>query len=96
MRAILDVILLALDIYTFLLIAMAIASWLVAFSVINTRNEFVRMIWDFLYRITEPALRPIRQRVPLIGGIDISPIVLFLLLYFVKLLIVYYIRPYVF
>ncbi len=62
----------------------------------HTRNEFVRMIWDFLYRITEPALRPIRQRVPMMGGIDISPIVLFLLLYFIKLVIVYYIRPYVF
>jgi YggT family protein len=96
MRAILDVLLLAIDLYTWLLIASAIVSWLVAFNIINTRNDFVRAVWDFLYRITEPALRPIRQRLPHLGGIDISPIILFLLLYFIKLVIIYYIRPYVF
>ena len=96
MRAILDVLLLAIDLYTWLLIASAIVSWLVAFNIINTRNDFVRSVWDFLFRITEPALKPIRQRLPNLGGIDISPIILFLFLYFVKLVIIYYIRPYVF
>ena len=60
MRALLDVILLALQLYTWLLVAAAILSWLIVFNVVNTRNQFVGMISDFLYRITEPALRLIR------------------------------------
>ena len=54
---------------------MAIFSWLVAFNVVNTRNHVVAMIGDFLYRITEPALRPIRNVLPNLGGIDISPVI---------------------
>ena len=84
MRAILDVVLLALQIYVWLLIASAVLSWLIAFNVINTRNQFVSTIWDSLYRITEPALRPIRQRLPNLGGIDISPIILLLILFFIR------------
>ena len=57
---------------------------LVAFNVINTRNRFVGMLGDFLDRITEPALRPIRRVMPNLGGIDISPIILILLIYFVR------------
>lgn len=82
-----QVIILALDIYFFLIIASAIMSWLVAFSVINTQNQFVRMIWEFLWRITEPALRPIRRFMPNLGGIDISPIILILVIYFIQLLL---------
>ena len=60
MRSILYIILLVLDIYIWLLIAAAVLSWLIAFNVVNTRNQFVAMVGDFLYRITEPVLRPIR------------------------------------
>ena len=80
MRALLDVILIVLQIYVWLLIASAILSWLIAFNVVNTRNQFVAMAADFLYRITEPALRPIRQMMPNLGGLDISPVILILLI----------------
>jgi YggT family protein len=66
------------------LVASAILSWLVAFNVLNTSNRFVYMVGDFLYRITEPALRPIRRFVPSLGGVDISPVVLILLLVFLR------------
>ncbi|MCC9624635.1 YggT family protein [Thalassospira sp. MA62] len=74
-------------IYIFMLIASAILSWLVAFNVINTNNRFVYMVGDFLYRVTEPALRPIRRIIPDLGGIDISPIILILVLQFANMLI---------
>ncbi|KJE36755.1 membrane protein [Thalassospira sp. HJ] len=74
-------------IYIFMLIASAILSWLVAFNVINTNNRFVYMVGDFLYRVTEPALRPIRRIMPDLGGIDISPIILILVLQFANMLI---------
>lgn len=77
----------AIDIYMWLLIASAILSWLVAFNIINTSNRVVYAIGDFLYRITEPALRPIRRILPNLGGIDISPVVLILLLIFIRNLI---------
>ncbi|MFN8723605.1 MAG: YggT family protein, partial [Rhodospirillales bacterium] len=70
--------------YIWLLIASAILSWLIVFNVLNARNQFVDRIGDFLYRITEPALRPIRRFVPYIGGVDISPVVLILLLIFAQ------------
>ena len=74
-------------IYIFMLIGSAILSWLVAFNVINTSNKFVYMVGDFLYRVTEPALRPIRRIIPNLGGIDISPIILILVLQFANMLI---------
>jgi YggT family protein len=93
MRSILYVILLILDIYIWLLIAAAILSWLVAFNVVNSRNQFVAMIGDFLYRITEPVLRPIRNLLPSLGGIDVSPVVLILIIILIKDIIVRYIYP---
>lgn len=96
MRALIDVILLALQLYIYLLIAAAVLSWLIAFNVVNTRNQFVAMVGDFLYRITEPLLRPIRNLMPNLGGIDISPIILILLIILIENIIVYYIRPNVF
>lgn len=63
-----------LTLYMFAFIISAILSWLVAFNVINTQNRFVYMVGDFLYRITEPLLRPIRGILPDLGGIDIAPI----------------------
>lgn len=73
-----------LDIYSWIIIASAIMSWLVAFNVINVRNQVIRVIVDFLYRITEPVLRPIRRFLPNLGGIDISPVVALLLLIFAQ------------
>jgi YggT family protein len=93
MRAILDVILLALNLYVWILIASAVLSWLVAFNVVNTRNDFVRGLWDFLYRITEPVLRPIRRFLPNLGGIDVSPIIVLLLIFFIQRVITLYIYP---
>ena len=54
-------------------------SWLVAFGVVNIRNQFIRMVVDMLYRLTEPVLRPIRRMLPNLGGVDISPVVLLLI-----------------
>ena len=95
MRALLDVILLVLQIYIWLLIAAAVLSWLIAFGVVNTRNQAVAVVAEFLYRITEPALRPIRAVLPSLGGIDISPVILILIIYFIQEVIIRYIYPYV-
>ncbi len=82
-----------IDIYTWIVIASAIMSWLVAFGVVNTRHQFVRWGVDFLYRITEPALRPIRRIMPNLGGVDISPVILLLGLFFVRSLLWEYVWP---
>ncbi|ABC24321.1 YggT family protein [Rhodospirillum rubrum] len=79
-----QVISIAIDIFIWFLIASAVLSWLVAFNVVNTSNRFVYTVGDFLYRLTEPVLRPIRRILPDMGGIDLSPIVLILLLYFIQ------------
>ena len=96
MRALFLVIDLALEIYIWLLIAAAILSWLVAFNVVNTRNPLVSTVGDVLYRLTEPVLGPIRRRMPHTGGIDLSPIVLFLGLLLLERIIIYYVYPNVF
>ncbi len=96
MRAVLDIVIIVLDLYVWLLIASAILSWLVAFNVVNTRNQFVSAVAEFLYRITEPVLAPIRNLMPNLGGIDISPIILILIIWLIERVIVYYIYPYVF
>jgi YggT family protein len=93
MRALFLVVDLALQIYIWIVIAMAIFSWLVAFNVVNTRNHGVAVIGDFLYRITEPVLRPIRNMLPNLGGIDISPVILFLIIVFIRYVIALYILP---
>jgi YggT family protein len=93
MRALFLVIDLALQLYIWIVIAMAIFSWLVAFNVVNTRNPVVAMVGDFLYRITEPVLRPIRNFMPNLGGIDISPVILFLIIVFIRYVIALYILP---
>jgi YggT family protein len=96
MRALFMVIDTALYLYMVLLFAAAILSWLVAFSVVNTRNQVVATIGEFLYRITEPALRPIRNMLPTMGGIDISPVILILIIMFLRYCIDLYILPNVF
>ncbi len=75
---------LVIDLYIWIVIASAVLSWLVAFNVVNTNNRVVLMIGDTLYRLTEPALRPIRNILPNLGGIDISPVILILLLLFIR------------
>jgi YggT family protein len=82
-----------IDIYTWIVIASAIMSWLVAFGVVNTRNQFIRMIVDVLYRVTEPLLRPIRRIMPHLGGIDVSPVILLLALFFLRSLLWEYVFP---
>jgi len=77
-------IVLVIDLFIWVVIASAILSWLIAFNVVNTSNRFVYSVADMLYRITEPALRPIRSILPNLGGIDISPVVLILLLLFIR------------
>jgi len=96
MRALLDVVLLVLQLYVWLLIAAAILSWLIAFNVVNTGNQLVGTVADFLYRITEPVLRPIRSLLPNLGGIDVSPVILILIIFFIQSVIVRYIYPNVF
>ena len=96
MRAVLDIVIIVLDLYVWLLIASAILSWLIAFNVVNTRNQFIAVVSEFLYRITEPVLRPIRSVVPTFGGLDISPIIVILLIMLIQKVIAYYILPYVF
>ena len=77
-----------LYLYTMVVVAQVILSWLVSFNVVNTRNRFVYMIGDFLHRATDPALKPIRKVMPNLGGLDISPIVLILGLIFVQRLLI--------
>jgi YggT family protein len=87
MRSILWLIDTVIMLYIYILIASAILSWLIAFNVVNMRNPIVSQISEFLYRITEPALRPIRNILPNLGGIDISPVILILGLFFIRNLI---------
>ncbi len=77
----------ALELYMWLIIISAVMSWLVAFNVVNARNQVVFTIGNFLYRITEPALRPIRRFVPNFGGVDVTPVVLILIVLFVRMLL---------
>jgi YggT family protein len=96
MRAILDIVLAALNLYKFVVVAGAILSWLIAFGVVNFRNEIVRTVWNLFLAVTEPFLRPIRRLLPNTGGVDISPIILLLAVMLVERIIVYYVYPNVF
>ena len=96
MRAVFNVVDLALVLYIWVLIAAVAFSWLVALNMVNPRNQAIAMIGESLDRITEPALRPIRNAVPKLGGIDISPVILFLIIMFIRYVIALYILPYVY
>ena len=72
------------DLFIWILIIAVVMSWLISFKVVNTTNRFVYLIADFTHRITEPALRPIRRFLPNLGGLDISPIVLLMLIWFLR------------
>jgi YggT family protein len=84
MYAFLNLVSTVISIYVWLLIAQAVLSWLVAFGIVNRYNRVVATIGDFLWRITDPLLRPIRRVIPDLGGIDISPVILILLLWFLR------------
>jgi len=73
-----------LQLYIYVLIAAAVLSWLVAFNVVNPRNPAVSMIGRFLWAVTEPVLRPIRRLLPSMGGIDISPVLVIIIIIFIQ------------
>ena len=77
-----------LNLYLFVLFVTAVLSWLVAFSVVNTRHPLVSIIGDMLYRITEPLLKPIRRYVPNVGGLDMSFLVLIVLIWFIQQVVI--------
>jgi YggT family protein len=77
-----------LTLYVWILIASAVMSWLIAFNVVNPYNQVVRTIGEFLYRITDPVLRPIRNVLPNLGGIDISPVILILIIFFIQSVVI--------
>jgi YggT family protein len=83
MAPLIEFIVYVIQLYIWVVIASAILSWLIAFNVVNTQNRFVYSVADMLYRVTEPALRPIRSILPNLGGIDISPVILILILMFI-------------
>jgi YggT family protein len=93
MRALLDVIMYILEFYVYVLIGSAILSWLIAFNVVNTRNQFVSTISDILYRLTEPVLAPIRRFIPPFGGLDLSFLVLWFAIIFIQRVIIRNLYP---
>ena len=90
MNSLLFLIIQIIDLYKFVLIIYVIATWLVGFGIINTSNRLVYSILDTLHRICEPSIRIVRKFIPSFGNIDISPIIVFILLEFLKRLIIEY------
>ena len=90
MNSLLALIIQIIDLYKLVLIFYIIVTWLVAFNIINTSNRFVYSLMEILYRLCEPSLRWVRRYVPTFGNIDISPIIVFLLLWFLQSLLVEY------
>ena len=85
-----------LKLYSYVVIANVIVSWLVAFNILNTQNRFVYSILEFSYRLTDPVLNKIRRFLPNLGSLDISPIILLLLIWFVEMCMKLYIAPMIF
>ena len=96
MIAIFYLILQILKLYSYIVIANVVISWLIAFNVLNTSNRFVYSILDFTYRMTDPFLNKIRRFLPNLGSFDISPIVLLLLIWFIEMCMNLYIAPIIF
>ena len=90
MNSLLGLIIQILDLYQFILLIYIIATWLISFKIINTSNRLVYRIMDILYRLCEPSLRFIRSYLPNFGAIDIAPIIVYMLLWFVKSLLIEY------
>ena len=93
MQPIFVIIVYLLQIYAFILLASIVFSWLVAFNIVSRRNPTVAAIGDVLYRLTEPVLAPIRRRMPNLGNLDLSPIVVFLIIWLIQMEIVQYVLP---
>ena len=87
LASVIETVLFILNIYLMIVLTAVVVSWLIAFKIINMSNDFVATVVDFLHRITEPVLAPIRRMLPDLGGIDISPVVLLLLIYFLQTLL---------
>jgi YggT family protein len=85
--ALLSTISLILSLVWWVFLIMIIMSWLISFNVINTRNQFVNSVWRVLNQITEPILKPIRRVIPPMGGIDLSPLIVFIIIFFLQNLI---------
>jgi YggT family protein len=96
MIAVFYLVLQILKIYSYVVIANVVISWLVAFNVLNTQNRFVYSVLDFTYRLTEPFLRRIRAFLPNLGAFDISPIILLLLIWFIEMCMKLYVAPMIF
>jgi len=84
MLPLVEILVTILDLFKWCVIASIVLSWLVAFNVVNTRNRAVYMIGDTLYKITDWALRPIRRIMPNTGALDLSPVVLFLIIWLIQ------------
>jgi len=93
MLAVTGVISVILTLLSYVLLIMVVMSWLISFNIVNTRNQLVDVIWRTVNQLTEPLLRPIRRMLPPFSGLDISPIVLFLVILFLQLLLAQYIEP---
>ncbi|MBN9310439.1 MAG: YggT family protein [Devosia sp.] len=85
--AILQTLSFILNIVWWIFLIMIIMSWLISFNVINTRNQFVNSVWRVLNQVTEPILRPIRRVIPPVGGLDLSPLIVFVVIFFLQNLI---------
>ena len=96
MIAIFYLVLQILKLYSYVVIANVIVSWLVAFNILNTQNRFVYSILEFSYRLTDPILNKIRRCLPILGSLDISPVILLLLIWFVEMCMKLYIAPMIF
>lgn len=70
-------------IYGWLIVLQVVFSWLIAFNIVNTYNRTVAMVLDFLYRVTEPVMRPLRRLIPVMGGLDITPMIVLLIIYLI-------------
>lgn len=93
MQAVIETLLLILDLYKWVVIIAAVMSWLIAFNVVNPRNEVVRSIGTVVWHLTEPVLRPIRAILPNMGGVDLSPIVVIIGIFFLQRLIINTLAP---
>ena len=96
MIAIFYLVLQILKIYTYVVIANVVISWLIAFNILNTSNRFVYSILEFTYRLTDPFLNRIRRFLPILGAFDISPIILLLLIWFIEMCMKLYVAPIIF
>ena len=96
MIAIFYLVLQILKLYSYVVIANVIVSWLIAFNVLNTQNRFVYAILELSYKLTEPLLNKIRHFLPNLGSLDISPIILLLLIWFIEMCMELYIAPMIF